>query len=293
MKFSPPISQACAENSSGDSNPMVRSRVFQIVYDERTRQSRDPGFDALDNEGCPEPDWYEYYPIRQFLINELDEDTLYGFFSPNFHAKTGLNSSDVFSFVEKSLGADVCLFSPFPCHSASFLNVFEHQDFFFKGLLYNASNFFYQFDQKVDLWNIINDSTNTVFCNFFLAKPRFWREWLTICEILYEQTRYLGHALNSKCLYEKENNEKKLVPLKVFVMECVASYLLARSSEFACFAYPFAAMPYTGRFVGLKTDVVLLDDLKRIYARSLMPADLVRYRQEQIRVLKAAWPERQ
>jgi len=41
-------------------------RVFQIHYDAASRAALDPDFEPLDNSRSERPDWYEYWPIRQF-----------------------------------------------------------------------------------------------------------------------------------------------------------------------------------------------------------------------------------
>src|SRR5262245_31529739 len=110
------------------------THLHLIAYNEATRASiaaASPGWLTLDNLANPRPDWYEYWPIRQHLLaaeaeGRLDEDAFYGFFSPKFTAKTGLDHAAVARFVADHAGAaDVLLFSPQPDMGAFFLNVFE------------------------------------------------------------------------------------------------------------------------------------------------------------------------
>src|SRR5271155_1924685 len=103
---------------------------FQILNHYTSRQELDPGFDVLDNSDNERPDWYEYWPIRRFLLNQnLDEDTFYGFLSPKFKLKTNLSAADAREFIAAAGPAtDVVLFSPSIHNSAFYLNVFEHGD---------------------------------------------------------------------------------------------------------------------------------------------------------------------
>jgi len=150
-------------------------RAFQIFYNEKTRASLDPGFEALDNSSNERPDWYEYWPIRKYLkSNKLEDSAYYGFFSPLFFEKTRLTGAQVKGFALASEPADVVTFSPLPCHGACFLNVFEHGDFFHNGLYEAASLFFREVDPKVSLEALVTHSRNTVFSNFFVAKRPFW-----------------------------------------------------------------------------------------------------------------------
>ena len=69
--------------------------IHQIFYNAYTEKSLDQGFIPLDNSDNVRPDWREYWPIRKYLINnELNENDLYGFFSPKFKEKTGLSADN-------------------------------------------------------------------------------------------------------------------------------------------------------------------------------------------------------
>ena len=110
-----------ARPRSGDGCPCAsaaqpRVRLFQIAYDEKTLSQVDDGFELLDNLENARPDWFEYWPIRKYLMSQaLDEETLYGFFSPKFRHKTGLGHVEVVEFVrQRAAVADVFLFSPQP-----------------------------------------------------------------------------------------------------------------------------------------------------------------------------------
>src|SRR5882672_7607341 len=71
---------------------MHAMHIYQILNHYTSRQELDPGFRVLDNSTNERPDWFEYWPIRRFLLNEaLDEDAFYGFLSPKFKLKTSLS----------------------------------------------------------------------------------------------------------------------------------------------------------------------------------------------------------
>ncbi len=161
--------------------------IYQILNHYTSRQDLDPGFDVLDNSTNERPDWYEYWPIRKFLLNEpLDEDAFYGFLSPKFKLKTNLSAAQVIDFIRSSDAAtDVVLFSPSIHNSAFYLNVFEHGDAEHPGLLGVAEDFFARLEFPQPLRSLVSDSRNTVHSNYFIAKPRFWRAWLQITEALF------------------------------------------------------------------------------------------------------------
>src|SRR6204780_3611301 len=109
---------------------MHAMHIYQVLNHYTSRQELDPDFAVLDNSANERPDWFEYWPIRRFLLNEaLDENAFYGFLSPKFKLKTNMSSADVREFILAAGSAvDVVLLSPSIHNSAYYLNVFEHGD---------------------------------------------------------------------------------------------------------------------------------------------------------------------
>ena len=107
----------------------------QICYSPQTLSELPEGMWALDYQDNARPDWREYWPIRQFLLNNvLADDTLYGFFSPKFGYKTGLGSADVQAFIHQDSGLhDAYFFSPFWDLSSFFINILSKAIFFTLG----------------------------------------------------------------------------------------------------------------------------------------------------------------
>src|ERR1700738_4340481 len=79
---------------------MQAVHIYQILNHYTSRQELDPGFKVLDNSANERPDWFEYWPIRRFLLNEaLAENAFYGFLSPKFKLKSSLSSDVVREFI--------------------------------------------------------------------------------------------------------------------------------------------------------------------------------------------------
>ncbi|MEP6884272.1 MAG: hypothetical protein ABJC66_05940 [Gammaproteobacteria bacterium] len=244
---------------------MPALHIYQILTPYTSRQELDPGFEVLDNSANERPDWFEYWPIRQFLLREaLDENAFYGFLSPKFKLKTGLTAEAVHEFV---LAADptieVALFSPSIHNSAYYMNVFEHGDAEHPGLKKVAQDFFRRIKLPGDLDELVSDSRNTVHSNYFIAKPRFWRAWLAINEKLFAIAEApvdnLGESLRAPTRYRGAVD----VQMKIFIMERMASWLLTRGGDFSVRVRdPFAAR---SRIYKLPTAIVC-DALKIAYA---------------------------
>jgi hypothetical protein len=72
---------------------MSKLNIFQIYYSEDTRDSIEEGFIPLSNMSNERPDWFEYWPIRNYIINnQLNKKYFYGFLSPKFSKKPTLSS---------------------------------------------------------------------------------------------------------------------------------------------------------------------------------------------------------
>ncbi len=239
--------------------------IYQILNHYTPREDLDPGFGVLDNSANERPDWFEYWPMRNFLMGEaLNENAYYGFLSPKFLHKTNLTAAAVAGIMDRAgCAPDVFLFSPSIHNSAYFMNVFEHGESEHPGLAAVASRFLARLDPPASLDGLVSDSRNTVHSNYFVARPRFWRAWLAVNERLFEIAESpddaLGTELRAPTSYRGQGN----VQMKIFVMERMATWILTRDATFTAHARdPFAAR---SRIYKLPLAVVC-DALKIAYA---------------------------
>ncbi|MEO8102951.1 MAG: hypothetical protein ABI790_10510 [Betaproteobacteria bacterium] len=207
---------------------MAAVHVHQIYYSAETRSRLDPGFIPLDNLANDRPDWREYWPIRRHLLQHPPQgDDFIGFFSPKFGEKTGLDSSAVAEFVSRQpADTDVILFSPFFDQIAAYWNIFEHGMNHHPGIFKTFKMAADMLVPGVSLETLATDSRNTVFSNYFVARPAFWKEWLAKNEVLFAIAEAgesdLAARLNGLVKYAEQE-----LPAKVFMMERVATLLLA------------------------------------------------------------------
>jgi hypothetical protein len=241
--------------------------IFQIYYSEQTRKELDPGFAALDNLSNKRPDWREYWPIRNYLLrNRLADGSFYGFLSPKFRQKTSLAADQVKDFIlSADQDTDVVIFSPYVDQSAFFPNIFLQGDTNHDGLLEIANELVRQLGWNMDFGALVMDSTNTIFCNYFVAKPRFWKAWLEIAERLFSIAESadtdLGRRLNSSVDHAGDS-----APMKVFVMERIASLVLAGEDRWKSVAYnPFLLPTGESKVASFTFETRMLDSLKHAY----------------------------
>jgi hypothetical protein len=244
---------------------MQRMHIFQILNHYTAPEALDPGFAVLDNSANERPDWFEYWPIRKYLLGEvLDEAAFYGFLSPKFRQKTSLTAGAVRDvLLAADAATEVVLFSPSIHNSAYYLNVFEHGDAEHPGLKKVAGRLLERLGLPANLDSLVSDSRNTVHSNYFVAKPRFWRAWLAITEKMFAIAETpadpLGADLRAPTSYRGSRN----VQMKIFVMERVATWLLMTDASFAAQVRdPFAAR---SRIYKLPVAIVC-DALKIAYA---------------------------
>lgn len=244
---------------------MPAAHVYQILNHYTPREALDPGFGVLDNSANERPDWFEYWPMRKFLLSEpLEEDACYGFLSPKFRHKTNLTAAAVREIIGRAApDIDVFLFSPSIHNSAYYWNVFEHGEAEHPGFAAVAAQLVERIDPAARLEELVSDSRNTVHSNYFVAKPRFWRAWLAVNERLFAIAEDPDDPLGAELRAPTSYRGRADVQMKIFVMERMATWLLTRDAAFKAHARdPFAAR---ARIYKLPL-AVICDALKIAYA---------------------------
>ncbi|AMP16329.1 hypothetical protein [Collimonas pratensis] len=253
----------------------MKKFIHQIYYNASTCKMLDPGFVALDNTANARPDWFEFWVILNFLRNNpLEENAWYGFFSPKFRLKTGLKSEAILSFLQKQPAAtEVALFSPSWDQIAYFLNPFEQGEFWHPGLRDLSQKFCDAIDLQVDLKTLTAHSHSSVFSNYIVAKPAFWRQWQEIAEAFFafieQGEKPLAKKIGANTTYGSAAHE---APMKTFIQERIATLVLARN-DFKVAAMDFS--PHGGIFTKIFNDdqrtrrlLQSCDLLKQLYCES-------------------------
>lgn len=259
--------------NDGMGNPPA-VHLYQIAYSPATLAAVEPGYAVLDNLANPRPDWYEYWPIRRFLREQALEDAaFYGFFSPKFGRKTQLTHAQVQEIVVRAAAehdADVVLFSPQPDMGAFFLNVFEQGETFDPGLIDAYGAFLEHIGRPLPLRQLVMDSRQVVFSNYFVARPAFWRAWQALNEALFEVCE--GPATPLQQALTKPTTYPGQAQRKVFLQERAASLLLATQSRWrSVAANPFTMGWSMSRFREHPQEAVMSDALKMAWREQRFP----------------------
>ena len=243
---------------------------FVISYTADIYNNVQAPFSPLDNRDNPRPDWQEYWPIRQFLLNEnLIEDHYYGFFSPRFQEKTGLNAAQLVDYVTKQeADHDIILFSPQPDMGAFFLNIFDQNELFDPGFKASSQSFINFAELDIDISKIVMDSSNIVFSNYFFAKPKFLRRWIDLCEILFNTCE--NHPNIAQLHGWLHNtNYRDGIQRKVFLLERIASLIISTENEWRSHAHSPFLFAYSGSKLNkFPKEAVKCDALKIAYNKT-------------------------
>ncbi len=118
-------------------------------------------------------------------------------------------------------------------------------------------------------------SDQLVFCNYWVAKPAFWKTWLAVCERLFavaeQNTTPLAELLNAST----NHNGVERAPNKVFVIERIASLLLCTQRSWRVKSFLLADAPYGNPLLQAgAAGLVQLDDYKRTIAMTASPEQI-------------------
>lgn len=272
---------------------MSRSvHLHHIAYSEATARSCPAGMQLLDNLANERPDWWEYWPIRHFLLEQpLDDEALYGFLSPKFQTKTGLDARAVRQFIatQGSGDVDAYLFSPQPDVGMLFENVFLGGELFDPGFLGTSQDLLSAAGWQGDLRQIVMDSRTTVFSNYVVARPRFWRQWLQVCECVFLAAEQPGLRPDLWARLNQQTSYGASAQRKIFVIEGIASLILSAGGFKSRALSPFA-VPWFSAFSAYRAEAIGADALKMAYRDTGQAEYLQRFREVQADVLARLVP---
>lgn len=202
--------------------------LYQIFYNPDTYKKLDSGFIPLDNSINSRPDWFEFWPILNFLrSNKLNEDAWYGFFSPKFNEKTGKNASEIKATLEKyNSTANVALFSPTWDLNAYFINQFEQGEIWHPGITNLTQTFLDKIHFDLNIETLVTHHTTSTFANFIVAKPIFWHKWRELAEQFYSYCELAESNIGGA----ETSYGKAVYPMKTFIQERFQSILMSNGN---------------------------------------------------------------
>jgi hypothetical protein len=206
--------------------------LYMIFYDKQTESMIPEGFVGLPNTNPLRKDLFEVEPILKFITEKsVNNDDLYGFFSPRIFEKTGLNASNIRSLKLKNLQRfDIVSIGPGPIYCGEFQNPVEQGE-------EGHGSFRWRFEhlvscinspEQLNLKEFIEGSIPVKYfflSHYFIAKGSFWKSWATyVQEILRKESADETYKLiiNARCHYLGKLTEYTYM---VFLLERLAGLI--------------------------------------------------------------------
>ena len=208
--------------------------IYQILNHYTSRAELDPGFEVLDNSSNERPDWFEYWPIRRFLLDAgARRGGILRIFVAEISPKDQLDRGLSARVHRPSRRLDGCV----PVQS-------EHSQQRLFSQRIRTRRFASTRGSRRSRRDSSRASTpalrstiscpirrNTVHSNYFIAKPRFWRAWLAINERLFAIAESPDDALGEELRAPTSYRGRDEVQMKIFIMERIATWILIRDRK--------------------------------------------------------------
>lgn len=205
-------------------------KIYQIYYDDYSSKNLDSLFFPYDNKNG-NSNWYEYGVFRDFYFQKkFLEDEYTGCVSWKFKQKTRILTKHFIHFIEKKPGYDVYFINPFPGNTNLFRNVWECGEYYHPGLISIIQHIFQKINYKIDIENMINTHSDTLYCNYWVGNSFFWKKYIEFCEPIYQYIETSNDSflkVSSKKTVDIANNAN-FIP---FVMERLFTTLLYKEKK--------------------------------------------------------------
>jgi len=240
-------------------------KIYQIFYNQETKEMLDPQFIPFDNTNPSEPSWFEFESIKKILeSNVFDDNEFVGIFSPRFFEKTGFTGSDVIEIVGKSK-SEIINFSPDLKASISYLNCFIQAESKHPGFISVAQKAYKIIGLDLDLSELISNHSRTIFSNYFVAKYSFWKVWFKYALRLYFLSANQSNLICKKLNALTRHRGVETYPMKVFIMERLINVVLENEkidSEIGLnYEKYYSLKGYSGEKV---KEMFIIDELKSL-----------------------------
>jgi len=251
--------------------------LYQIYYDDKTKEKVSNRCIGLDNSNPPIPGWFEFFPILDKLTSlNLVKEYYYGFLSPKFESKTGVHPDQLYDIVNAQRHKYEVFISNYSWDQTGFFkNAWEQGDFWHPGLKDMTQKFINHVGLDVSLDQLIGCKFNTVASNYIVANGDFWTKWqgLALAFIQYMRRTEGGECLFSKSVpYAHKNNNQRL---GVFIQERFASLLLTLNNyKTSVFDEHIPPLIFEPIFLNTAANIQVLkvcDLLKQYYLESQDP----------------------
>ena len=108
----------------------------------------------------------------------------------------------------------------------------------------------------------MTDSTNTIFSNYFVARPNFWTKWLDVTKKLYQRAEESKSGQKNSLVNPTQHRNANNYEFKIFLMERLATLLLSTSDSYKTSVYASTELPMHAPYVPFGRQALACDALK-------------------------------
>jgi hypothetical protein len=205
---------------------MPTIKIHQIYFKTDQRKVLLPEFEPYFNSENKRPAYHEADILMREFEGEIHAKAdLTKFVSWKFKKKAQLTGFETLEFIKKNSGYDIYLINPFPLDAYLFRNVWLHGDHCHPGILDFSQKIFDDLNIKIDLKNCIMDPSRVVYCNFWIATPEFWKNFMPFYMKFFEWFETKTSDQEKDFLFRRADKVSK-APYIAFIQErLISTYL--------------------------------------------------------------------
>ena len=242
-----------------------QTKIFQIFYHPSQADHLDNSFTPYDNTSNLQPEWCEYAIFRNEFFKGTCETGLTGFLSWKFKEKTGLVGSQLFEWIQANPDYDVYFINPFlkDLRRTRSKNIWEHGEKCHPGIISLTQGLLDEVGYEIDIKTLTMDPEKTLFCNYWIGSPVFWKQYIEFCEPLYQLIQNkLDHQQKRILLEKADQSGNCLIP---YIIERLFSTLLSTHKDIRVKAW------HTNNTKNLSLHQWMMREIKRPINKFLKP----------------------
>lgn len=191
-------------------------KIFQTYYEKNQVKNIEPQFYAFDNTENKLPELREYHVFNLAINHQCTKDLdAWGMWSWRWGAKSRYPAKMVIEFIDSNPDADVYIFNHARIHDALTANVWEQGEFFHSGISKVAKSVLNNLGYDDSPFNSIMSTDLYCFSSYFVAKRRFWIEYMEFLDKFVAALNNLDEA--AAAIYRGSANYPRDSKLNMFV----------------------------------------------------------------------------
>jgi len=228
----------------------MKYNIYQAYYRDTQTENLDPDFLPYNNTANPHPKWGEYWFFLNHYRNSAHTQADYsGIVSWRFSQKTGITGREFIDFIKHNPGHDVYFINPETLNCYQYPNVWVQSLKHHPEVLELTQHIFDSIGYEIDLGNIVNDESNTLYCNYWAGNAKFWETYMRFTLPVFEYiNETMTEAEREKVYATADRPRGKDASNFVFIFERLFSTLLVTDPDIKALAYRYDSEQLKNRY---------------------------------------------